>query len=84
MDNIRRDAQQSEYIAVHSLLCLPDGGLVAATFSDGVYLFTKEDGWSDINHGLPTRSMGDLALGDGGATYVVTSAGVYRTELSRR
>ncbi len=84
MDNLRRDAQQAGYIAVHSLLCLSDGSLVAATFSDGVFLFTKKHGWRAINQGLPTRSMGDLALGIDGTTYVVTSAGVYRRELPRQ
>lgn len=81
MDDLRGTTQQPGYIAVHSLLCRPGHGLMAATFSDGVFLLTEGDEWEDITLGLPTRTMGDLALASDGSVYLATSAGVYRSAI---
>jgi len=82
MDALRNTTQQPGYIAVHSLLCLPGRGLLAATFSDGVFLLTPGGTWEDVTRGLPTRSVGDLALAPGGTAYLATSVGVYRSTMS--
>ena len=57
---------------------------LAATFSDGVYLLNSEGAWEDVSAGLPTRSIGDLALGpDDGSVHLTTTVGVFRSYLPR-
>lgn len=82
MDRLREDAQQPGYIAVHSLLCAPDGALIAVTFSDGLFRFTEEAGWTDLTGNLPSRSLGDVTLAPDGLVYVSTSAGVYGSRVA--
>ncbi|MGK2963696.1 MAG: hypothetical protein ACSLFK_16370 [Gemmatimonadaceae bacterium] len=82
MDSLRGTTQQPGYIAVHSLLCVPGRGLLAATFSDGVFLLMARGRWKDVTRGLATRSVGDLALASGGTVYLATPVGVYRSALA--
>ena len=83
-EELRETAQQKGYIAVHSLLCLPNKDLLAATFSDGIFIRVKDGAWKDVSAGLPSRSTGDLVLGPDGKVYVATTSGVYSSsELSQ-
>ncbi len=81
MDVLREDAQQPGYIGVHSLLCVSNEAVVAATFSDGIYHFTEGSGWRDLTQGLPSRAIGDLTVSPQGWVYVSTSVGVYRRTI---
>ena len=84
MEGVREGAQQPGYIAVHSLVCLPDGGLIAATFSDGLHSFAEGAGWTHLSAGLPSQSLGDVVLAADGTVYATTAAGVHRRKFSRR
>ena len=76
-------ARQAGYIAVHSLACLIDGGLLAATFSDGIFHLAEDGIWRDVIAGLPTRNTGDFTQGPDGRVYVVTIDGVYASTAWR-
>jgi hypothetical protein len=56
---------------------LPNGELLVATFSDGVFRRAKDGTWSNATAGLPSRSAGDLALGPDGTVYISTTSGIY-------
>jgi photosystem II stability/assembly factor-like uncharacterized protein len=76
-DEISATAQQEHYLAVHSILCLPNDELLVATFSDGTFHRGKDGVWSNVTAGLPSRSAGDIALGVDGLVYISTTSGVY-------
>lgn len=84
MEQLRRHTQQPGYVAVHSILCLPDQRPLVSTFSDGVLELAENGTWINVSSGLPTRSVGDLALAPDGTVYVVTTAGVYRSRAWAR
>ncbi|MGK0303107.1 MAG: hypothetical protein ACI89X_003994, partial [Planctomycetota bacterium] len=75
---IRKAAQQPGYLAVHSLLDLQCGSLLAATFSDGVLQQEPNGTWTNVTGNLPTRSAGDLISGPAGRVYLHTNAGVFQ------
>ncbi|MFT5288226.1 MAG: photosystem II stability/assembly factor-like uncharacterized protein [Planctomycetota bacterium] len=78
IEALRQFTQQPGYLAVHSLLGLPNGGLLAATFSNGVLLREPDGAWTNVTDELPTLSAGDISSGPDGHVYLHTTAGVFR------
>ncbi|MGK0484387.1 MAG: hypothetical protein ACJAQ3_004377, partial [Planctomycetota bacterium] len=82
IEALRVAAQQPGYVAAHSAVGLPGGGLLAATFSDGVVLREPDGTWRNITDELPTRAAGDMTSGPGGMVFLHTPAGVFRRTFS--
>ncbi|MDH5629993.1 MAG: glycoside hydrolase [Gammaproteobacteria bacterium] len=82
MEPMRTQAQQSGYIAVHTIQCLPNGEIIAATFSDGLYHLPNNGEWVNITGNLPVNMIGDITSESNGKVYISTTTGVYERVIN--